>query len=184
MLTELHVIQNILTYKGQCNNINGKTCIVKVWEVTLQKANILKLTVHGQLLWPLITQRWLNQQVCQHVTGMVWNEMDKEKWNDVMLAHLTRWKKSKGIQYGKYMSQADYQDQMLSYHLCEREKLLLHKKSHKYGTSSVECKCNCRYSGAKSITDIQHFLFLNTSPTKKPNSPRAIYRLSTKYKAI
>jgi len=50
MLTELRVIQNLLAYKGQCNNINGKTCIVKVWEVTPQKANILKLTVHGQLL--------------------------------------------------------------------------------------------------------------------------------------
>lgn len=42
----------------------------------------------------------------------------------------------------------------------------------------------CSYSGAKSITDIQHFLFLDTSPTKKSNSPKAIYHLSTKYKAI
>jgi len=50
-------------------------------------------------------------------------------------------KKSKGIQYGKYMSHADYQDQMLSYYLCEREKLLLHKKTCKYGKSSVDCKC-------------------------------------------
>jgi hypothetical protein len=25
---------------------------------------------------------------------------------------------------------------------------------------------------------------MNTSPTKKPNSPKAIYHLSTKYKAI
>ena len=41
----------------------------------------------------------------------------------------------------------------------------------------------CRYSGAKSITDIQHLLFLYTSPTKKPNSPKAIYHLPTKYKA-
>lgn len=39
MLTEICVIKNILTYKGQCNNINGKMCIVKVWEVTLQKTN-------------------------------------------------------------------------------------------------------------------------------------------------
>jgi len=93
-------------------------------------------------------------------------------------------KKSKGIQYGKYMSQTDYQDQMLSYHLCEREKLLLHKKSRKYGMSSVDCKCNCSRSGAKSITDIQHCLFLETRATKKPNSPKAIYRLSVKYKAI
>jgi len=128
--------------------------------------------VHEQLLWPLITHRWLNQQVCQHVTGMA-----KEKWNDAMLAYLTRWKKSKGIQYGKFMSQTDYQDQMLSYHLCEREKLLLHKKSRKYGMSSVDCKCNCSRSGAKSITDIQHCLFLETRATKKPNSPKAIHRL-------
>ena len=41
----------------------------------------------------------------------------------------------------------------------------------------------CSYSGAKSITDIQHFLFLDTSPKKKPKSPKAIYHLSKKYKA-
>jgi len=47
MLTELRVIQSILYYKGQCNNINVKSCIVKVWEVTLQKANVLILNVRG-----------------------------------------------------------------------------------------------------------------------------------------
>jgi len=47
MLTEILVIKNILAYKGQCNNINGKRCTVNVWEVTLQKAKVLELIVHG-----------------------------------------------------------------------------------------------------------------------------------------
>jgi hypothetical protein len=42
----------------------------------------------------------------------------------------------------------------------------------------------CSYSAAKSICDIQHFLFMDTGPKKKPNSPKAIFHLSTKYKQL
>ena len=60
------------------------------------------------------------------------------------------------------MSHADYQDQMLSYHLCEREKLLLHKKTCKYGMSSVDCKrIQLLYAATLELnqSDIQHFVY-------------------------
>jgi hypothetical protein len=55
-----------------------------------------------------------------------------------MLAYLTKLNKTKGKQYGKHVSHADYKDQMPSYHLRGLEKLLLHNKTCKHTTSTAD----------------------------------------------
>jgi hypothetical protein len=85
------------------------------------------------------------------------------------------------------MSRADYQDQILSYRQVKGKNFYcIRKHVNMVRQVLIASAYNfyCSYSGAKSITDIQLFLFLDTSPTEKPNSPKAIYHLSTKYKAI
>jgi hypothetical protein len=103
---------------------------------------------------------------------------------NAMLAYQTKLNKSKCKQYGKHVSHADYKDQMLSYHLMEKH--LLHKKNINMLCQwfmDSEYSFYCRYSGTKSITDIQHLLFLGTSQTYKLNSLTEINKPPTYCKA-